>query len=81
MAIDGESGIVVWSIQTFGRPAQQWLIAALPMPLTHWTPGKVLQSLTAVPVKAMKHWVDENLGTTLTAKRATTYKEFAKSFG
>ncbi|HRX82642.1 MAG: hypothetical protein H6821_09735 [Planctomycetaceae bacterium] len=51
------------------------------MPLTHWTPGKVLQSLTAVPVKAMKHWVDENLGTTLTAKRATTYKEFAKSFG
>jgi len=57
------------------------LLAAMPMLLTHWTPAQVRQSLTAVPVKAMKHWVEENLSTTLTSKRATAYKEFAKSSG
>ena len=57
------------------------LIAALPMLLTHWTPAKVRQSLTAIPVKTMKQWVDENLSTTLTSKRATAYKEFATNSG
>lgn len=57
------------------------LIAALPMLLTHWTPEKVRESLSAVPVKAMKHWVDEHLGTTLTSKRATAYKEFVTNSG
>jgi len=57
------------------------LIAAMPMLLTHWTPAKVRESLTAVPVKTMTQWTDENLGTTLTSKRATAYREFAKSSG
>lgn len=57
------------------------LIAAMPMLLTHWTPDKVRESLTAVPVKVMKKWVKENLGTTLAAKRATAYQEFAKNAG
>ena len=57
------------------------MIAAMPMLLTHWTPNKVRESLTAVPVKAMKQWVRENLGTTLTSKRATAYKEFATNSG
>ncbi len=57
------------------------LIAAMPMLLTHWTPEKVRQSLSAVPVKAMKKWVNENLGTTLTSKRVTAYKEFDKNSG
>ncbi len=57
------------------------LIAAMPMLLTHWTPNKVRESLTKVPVKAMKLWVHENLGTTLTSKRATAYKEFTTNSG
>ena len=57
------------------------LIAAMPMLLTHWTPEKVRESLTAVPVKEMKNWVRENLATTLTSKRATAYREFAKCNG
>ena len=57
------------------------LLAALPMLLTDWTPDKVRASLTAVPVKAMKTWVHENLNTTLTSKRTTAYKEFATNSG
>ena len=57
------------------------LIAALPMLLTHWTPDKVRASLTAVPVKAVQAWVQENLTTTLTSKRSTAYKEFATNSG
>jgi len=57
------------------------LIAAMPMLLTHWTPEKVRVSLTTVPVKVMKQWVNENLGTTLTSKRVTAYKEFAQNYG
>ena len=56
------------------------LIAAMPMLLTNWTPDRVRASLSAVSVKAMKQWVRENLGTTLTSKRATAYKEFATSY-
>jgi hypothetical protein len=57
------------------------LIAVIPMLLTHWTPDKVRKCLTAVPVKTMKQWVHENLGTTLTSKRATAYKEFVTNSG
>jgi hypothetical protein len=57
------------------------LIAALPMLLTHWTPDNVRESLTAVPVQGMKQWLRENLATTLTSKRATAYREVAKSSG
>jgi len=57
------------------------LIAAMPMLLTNCTPDRVRASLSAVPVKEMKQWVRENLGTTLTSKRTTAYKEFAKSYG
>ena len=57
------------------------LIAAMPMLLTNWTPDRVRASLSAVSVKEMKKWVHENLGTTLTAKRATAYKEFAATCG
>jgi hypothetical protein len=57
------------------------LIAARPMLLTHWTPNNVRESLAAVPVKAMKQWLHDNLENTLTSKRATAYREFAKSTG
>jgi hypothetical protein len=57
------------------------LIAAMPMLLTNWTPDRVRASLSAISVKDMKQWVRENLGTTLTSKRATAYKEFAASSG
>jgi len=35
------------------------------------------QAIAAVPVPAIKHWVAEHLGTTLTSTRAVGYKEFA----
>ena len=53
----------------------------MPMLLTIWTPDRVRASLSAVSVKEMKQWVRENIGTTLTSKRATAYKEFATSYG
>ena len=55
------------------------LVAAMPMLLTHWTPDKVRESFTKVPVKVMKEWSRKNVGTTLTSKRATAYKEFANT--
>jgi len=57
------------------------LIAAMPMLLTHWTPANVRESLTAVPVKAMKQWLRENLEITVTSKRTTAYREFATNSG
>lgn len=53
------------------------LLAALPMLLTDWTPDRVRESLTKVSVKAMKQWVQETLGTTLTSRRVTAYQESA----
>ena len=57
------------------------LIAALPMLLTHWTPARVRVSLSAISVKEMKGWTRKNLGTTLTSKRTTAYKEFTTNPG
>lgn len=53
------------------------LLAALPTLLSTWTPDQVRESLRAVPVKKMKAWVKEQLGSTLASKRATAYREFA----
>jgi hypothetical protein len=53
------------------------LIAAMPTLLTQWTPELVRESLQATSVKQMKQWLKDNLPTTLTAKRATAYRELA----
>jgi hypothetical protein len=52
------------------------LVATMPMLLIAWTPELVRASLSAVSVKQMKAWVNENLGTTLASRRATAYREF-----
>jgi hypothetical protein len=54
------------------------LVAAMPALLTHWTADKVRVALSAVSVKQMKQWLKEELGETLSSKRAVAYKEFAK---
>lgn len=51
------------------------LLAAMPMLTTDWTPERVRDSLKRVPVKKMKQWVRDTLGTTLTAKRTIAYQE------
>lgn len=56
-------------------------IHAVSLLLTHRTPANVREGLIAVPTKAVKQWVAENLGTTLATKRATAYKKFAKGSG
>lgn len=53
------------------------LLAAMPMLLTDWTAELVRESLSAVSVTQMKQWLREELGTTLTSKRVTAYREFA----
>lgn len=53
------------------------LVAAMPIMLTDCTVEFVRQSLLQVSTKQMKAWVKENLGTTLTAKRLTAYREFS----
>ncbi len=57
------------------------LIAAMPILLVHWTSDRVRDNLATVSVKNMKQWLQENLGTTLTSKRATAYREFAINSG
>jgi hypothetical protein len=53
------------------------LVAAMPTLLTEWTPELVRESFKATTVKQMKQWLKDNLTITLTAKRATAYREFA----
>ncbi len=53
------------------------LVAAMPTLLTEWTPEIVRESFQATSVKQMKRWLQDNLTTTLTAKRAIAYREFA----
>jgi hypothetical protein len=53
------------------------LVAAMPTLLTEWTPKLVREFLQATSVKQMKQWLQDNLTTTLTAKRTTAYREFA----
>ena len=53
------------------------LVAAMPTLLTEWTPKLVRESLQATSVKQMNQWLQNNLTTTLTAKRTTAYREFA----
>jgi len=53
------------------------LVAAMPIMLTDCTVELVRKNLLAVSTKQMKAWVKENLGTTLTAKRAIAYREFS----
>ncbi len=53
------------------------LVAAMPTLLTEWTPDLVREFFQATSVKQMKQWHKDNLTTTLTAKRATAYREFA----
>jgi hypothetical protein len=53
------------------------LVAAMPIMLTDCTVEFVRKSLLEVSTKQMKAWVTENLGTTLTAKRSTAYREFS----
>ena len=52
------------------------LVAAMPTLLTHWTAELVRESFQATSIKQMKQWLKQNLPTTLTAKRATAYREF-----
>ena len=53
------------------------LVAALPTLTIDWTAARVRESLSSVSVKQMNEWVSNNLGTTMTSKRATAYKESA----
>ena len=51
------------------------LVAAMPALTIDWTADLVRASLSSVSVKQMNEWVSDNLGTTMTSKRATAYKE------
>ncbi|MEJ7593292.1 MAG: hypothetical protein WKF77_17245 [Planctomycetaceae bacterium] len=51
------------------------LVAGMPTLTIDWNADLVRASLSSVSVKQMNECVSENLGTTLTSKRATAYKE------
>jgi hypothetical protein len=51
------------------------LLAALPSLTVHWTAKRVRGRLPTVPVETLKRWVRDNVGTTLTARRARAYQE------
>lgn len=57
------------------------LLAALPALTVDWTAARVRENLTSVSVQDMKDWVKDNLGETLTSRRAQAYQEFASGFG
>jgi len=53
------------------------LLAAFGSLLQPVTPQSVKRDLARTSVKQMRDWVTENLGSTVTSKRQTAYKEFA----
>ena len=55
------------------------LLAAFGSLLQPVTPQSVKRDLVHTPVKKMRAWVSENLGSTLTSKRQTAYKEFVNA--
>jgi len=55
------------------------LLAAFGSLLQPVTPETVKRDLARVTVKQMRAWVSKNLGSTLTSKRQTAYKEFANA--
>jgi hypothetical protein len=55
------------------------LLAAFGSLLRPVSPQSVKRALLHTPVKKMRAWVSENLGSTLTSKRQTAYKEFANA--
>jgi hypothetical protein len=57
------------------------LLAAMPALTVHWTADRVREALEQVSVQDMKDWVADNLGQTLTSRRAQAYQEAASGFG
>ena len=55
------------------------LLAAFGSLLRPVTPQSVKRDLARTSVKQMQAWVTKNLGSTLTSKRQTAYKEFANA--
>ena len=55
------------------------LLAAFGSLLRPVTPQSVKRDLARTSVKQMRAWVTKNLGSTLTSKRQTAYKEFASA--
>ena len=55
------------------------LLAAFGSLLRPVTPQSVKRDFARTSVKQMRAWVTKNLGTTLTSKRQTAYKEFANA--
>ena len=55
------------------------LLAAFGSLLRPVTPQSVKRDLARTSVKQMRAWVTKNLGSTLTSKRQTVYKEFANA--
>lgn len=55
------------------------LLAAFGSLLRPVTPQSVKRDLARTSVKQMRAWVSKNLGSTLTSKRQTAYKEFANA--
>jgi hypothetical protein len=55
------------------------LLAAFGSLLRPVTPQSVKRDLARTSVKQMRAWVSEHLGSTLTSKRQTAYKEFANA--
>ncbi len=55
------------------------LLAAFGSLLRPVTPQSVKRDFARTSVKQMRAWVSRNLGTTLTSKRQTAYKEFANA--
>ena len=55
------------------------LLAAFGSLLRPVTPQSVKRDLARTSVKQMRAWVAKNLGSTLTSKRQTAYKEFANA--
>jgi hypothetical protein len=55
------------------------LLAAFGSLLRPVTPETVQRDLARVSVKKMRAWVSQNIGSTLTSKRQTAYREFANA--
>jgi len=55
------------------------LILSLPTLLRDWTPDQVRESLARVKNKEMRAWTQNNIGRTVSARRAQAYRSFQKA--
>ncbi len=78
-AIESVFGRYKWREFQHSRSGFTGLIMSLPTLLRDWTPDQVRESLARVKHKDMRAWTRNNIGRTVSGRRAQAYRSFKKA--